>query len=118
MLGCFLFGDRGGSGIADGEASLELERHVTGILANGAAVQVHSDRELDDATATLANMLQDELNEMSDPAAAAAEVKRLMAAPGRAVSTIQPMVMVAGWRFWLTLRRPLLHSRCSCLQGS
>ena len=57
------------------------------------------DRELDDATATLANMLQDELTEMSDPAAAAAEVRRLMAAPGRAVAILDAdgRVLAASW---------------------
>ena len=39
------------------------------------------DRELDDLSATLANVLRDELSEMPNPKAAAEEVQRTMASP-------------------------------------
>jgi two-component system, OmpR family, sensor kinase len=41
------------------------------------------DRELDAAAATLANVMQDELSEIADPVAAAAEAQRTMSVPGR-----------------------------------
>jgi len=57
------------------------------------------DRELADIAATLANVLQDELTEMPNAAAAAAEVQRTMAVPNRALAILdargQPLA--AGW---------------------
>ena len=57
------------------------------------------DRELDDVTATLANMMQDELGETANPSAAALEVERLMAAPGRAVAILDGggRTLAANW---------------------
>jgi heavy metal sensor kinase len=57
------------------------------------------DRELDDATATLVNMMRDELGETASPSAAALEVERLMAAPGRAVAILDGSgrTLAANW---------------------
>jgi len=46
------------------------------------------DRELDDLAATLANVLQDELTEMPNAAAAAEEVRRTMAVQNRALAIL------------------------------
>ena len=48
------------------------------------------DRELDALTATLENVLQDELTEMPNPAAAAAEAHKTLAAPGHAIVVAVP----------------------------
>src|SRR5205823_4700211 len=57
------------------------------------------DRELDDLAATLANVLQDELTEMPNAAAAADEVLRTMAVKNRALAILdgQGRAMAADW---------------------
>jgi heavy metal sensor kinase len=57
------------------------------------------DRELDGLTATLTNVLRDELNEMPNPSEAAAEVQRTMAVPGRALAILDASgsVLAANW---------------------
>jgi heavy metal sensor kinase len=58
------------------------------------------DRELDALTATLANVLRDELAETSDATAAATEAHRTMAVPGRAMAILDPTgrVLAASWQ--------------------
>jgi two-component system, OmpR family, sensor kinase len=69
------------------------------------------DRELEALTATLANVLRDELSETADPAAAAADVQRTMAAPGRAFAILDAGggVMAASWS-GLTIGSPIATS--------
>jgi heavy metal sensor kinase len=57
------------------------------------------DRELDGLTATLTNVLRDELSEMPNPAEAAAEVQRTMAVPARALAIFDDRgaVLAANW---------------------
>jgi hypothetical protein len=57
------------------------------------------DRELDDLTTTLGNMMQEELGETGSASAAAAEVQRLMAAPGRSVAILDGggRTLAASW---------------------
>ena len=67
------------------------------------------DRELDDVTATLANVLKDELSETPNPAAAAVEAHRTMAVPGHPLAILgaDGTVLAAGWnglRLSATLR--------------
>src|SRR6185369_16121647 len=66
------------------------------------------DRELDDLEATLTNILTDELGEMSDPVAAAAEAHRTMAVPNRAIASFDGAghLLAASWK-GLTLDRGL-----------
>src|SRR6185312_1537124 len=57
------------------------------------------DRELDDLTATLANVLRDELSEMPNAQAAADDVQRTMANPDRATAVLDAdgRVLAASW---------------------
>ena len=57
------------------------------------------DRELDDLTATLANVLRDELSEMPNAKAAAEDVQRTMASPERATAVLDGdgRVLAASW---------------------
>ncbi len=57
------------------------------------------DRELDDLTATLANVLRDELSEMPNAKAAAEDVQRTMASPDRATAVLDGdgRVLAANW---------------------
>jgi hypothetical protein len=57
------------------------------------------DRELDGLSATLANVLRDELSEMPDPTAAAQEVQRTMATSNRATAVLDAggRVLAANW---------------------
>jgi heavy metal sensor kinase len=57
------------------------------------------DRELDDLSATLVNVLVDELGEMPTPAAAATEVNRTMAVANRALAILDERgsVLAASW---------------------
>jgi two-component system OmpR family sensor kinase len=66
------------------------------------------DRELDGLSATLTNVLRDELSEMSNPTEAAAEVQRTMAVPGRplAIFDASGRVLAANWR-GLTVDPPI-----------
>jgi two-component system OmpR family sensor kinase len=66
------------------------------------------DRELDALTATLANVMKDELGEQDDPAIAATEATATVTAPGRAVAILdaQGRALAARWR-GLALREPL-----------
>src|SRR3954468_11712703 len=63
------------------------------------------DRELDDLSATLANVLRDERAEMPNPKAAAEEVQRTMASSDRATAVLDGSghVLAASWN-GLTLR--------------
>jgi heavy metal sensor kinase len=69
------------------------------------------DRELDDLTATLANVLRDELSEMPNPVAAAEEVQRTMATSNRATAVLDAggHVLAASWS-GLTLPSPIAAS--------
>jgi len=66
------------------------------------------DRELDDLSATLANVLRDELSEMPNPTAAAQEVQRTMATSNRATAVLDAggHVLAASWS-GLTLPSPI-----------
>ena len=65
------------------------------------------DRELEALTATLANVVQDELNETDDPATAATEATATVTAPGRALAILDPEGRVLGARWsGLALRDP------------
>src|SRR6476661_6842449 len=66
------------------------------------------DRELDDLTATLANVLRDELSEMPNPVAAAEEVQRTMATSNRATAVLDAggHVLAASWS-GLALQSPI-----------
>ena len=66
------------------------------------------DRELDDLSATLANVLRDELSEMPNPTAAAQEVQRTMATSNRATAVLDAggRVLAASWS-GLTLPSPI-----------
>jgi len=66
------------------------------------------DRELDGLSATLANVLRDELSEMPDPTAAAQEVQRTMATSNRATAVLDAggRVLAANWS-GLTLPSPI-----------
>ena len=62
------------------------------------------DRELEALSATLANVVQDELNEHDDPATAATEATATVTAPGRALAILEPQGRVLGAR-WSGLAR-------------
>jgi signal transduction histidine kinase len=66
------------------------------------------DRELEAFTATLANVVRDELTETSDPATAAQEARNTVTAPGRAVAILDARggVLAAKWT-GLSLPAPL-----------
>jgi two-component system OmpR family sensor kinase len=65
------------------------------------------DRELEALTATLANVVQDELNENDDLATAATEATATVTAPGRALAILDPDGRVLGARWsGLALRDP------------
>ena len=65
------------------------------------------DRELEALTATLANVVQDELNENDDRATAATEATATVTAPGRALAILDPEGRVLGARWsGLALRDP------------
>jgi hypothetical protein len=68
------------------------------------------DRELESLTTTLANVVQDELNEQDDPVTAATEATATVTAPGRAVAIAdsQGGVLFARWS-GLALPEPLPH---------
>ena len=57
------------------------------------------DRELDALAATLGNVLQDELSEMPNPAAAAVEAHKTLAASGHAILVLDPSgrVLAGAW---------------------
>ncbi|HEV2986455.1 MAG TPA: hypothetical protein VGX46_18795, partial [Vicinamibacterales bacterium] len=57
------------------------------------------DRELEAFTATLANVVRDELTETSDPVTAAQEARNTVTAPGRAVAILDARgeVLAAKW---------------------
>src|SRR4051794_15729705 len=57
------------------------------------------DRELDDVTGTLANVLRDELSENANPTAAAIDAHRTMSMPGRPMAIIDAdgHVLAAEW---------------------
>ena len=66
------------------------------------------DRELEALTATLANVVQDELNEQDDLVTAATEATATVTAPGRALAILDPGGRVLGARWsGLALREPL-----------
>jgi two-component system, OmpR family, sensor kinase len=69
------------------------------------------DRELDDLSATLANVLRDELSEMPNPKAAAEEVQRTMASSDRATAVLEGdgHVLAASWS-GLTLQTAIAPS--------
>ena len=54
------------------------------------------DRQLAALTATLENVLRDEITETADPAAAAAEAQRTVAAPNRSIAIFDGAGAVAG----------------------
>ena len=65
------------------------------------------DRELEALTATLVNVVQDELNENDDPRTAATEATATMTAPGRALAIFDARGQVLGARWsGLELRDP------------
>ena len=71
------------------------------------------DRELDALTATLENVLRDELTEMPNPEAAASEAHRTMSVPGRAFAILDShRVLAADWN-GLTLSEPISTGRPS-----
>lgn len=65
----------------------------------GRVGQRRVDRELDAFSETLANVIRDELHEISDAAAAAKEAASTMTAPGRAVAILDPQgkLLAARW---------------------
>ena len=69
------------------------------------------DRELEEVTGTLVNVLQDELSENSNPAAAALDAHRTMAVPGRPLAILgaDGRILAAGWNGLTLGRRPTAH---------
>jgi two-component system, OmpR family, sensor kinase len=66
------------------------------------------DRELEALAATLANVMQDEINEQDDPITAAIEATATVTAPGRALAIVDARGVVLGARWsGLELREPL-----------
>jgi hypothetical protein len=63
------------------------------------------DRELEALTATLVNVVQDELNEQDDPVTAATEATATVTAPGRALAIVDAKGGVLGAR-WSGLALP------------